>query len=140
MRRATKRAMFRGELRTVAEIALLRGVPVSTIYTRLYHGRELDAPRGEANRLTPEPAAPTRLVRGECLSAREVAERLGVTYQRVQQIEERAFEKIRRMARLSQDARDLLDELERVRDAAESNASGGWLARYKSPMWARRSA
>jgi hypothetical protein len=140
MRRATKRAFFRGEMRTVAEIALLRGVPASTIYTRLYHGRELDAPRGEAQRMTPEPAAQKPLVRGEYLSAREVAERLGITYQRVQQIEERAFEKIRRMALFSQDARDFLSEIERVRDEAHADESGGPIARIKSPLWVRRSA
>ncbi len=122
---------FRGELRTVPEIAAALGIKRMSVYGRLHAGIDLSAPkRDNQPRLSlvdpPMHDDGVRYDRDiECRVARiacggtcdqeQIARLWDVSRQRIEQVERSAIAKLRAQAEWCSDAKAMVDELSRLR-------------------------
>ena len=150
----TKRVRFRGEQRTVAEIADILDLPRMTVYSRLFHGRELGAPKHDPKLYRSADAMcdddvryerdlesrVARIVCGGSCTLDQLAALWDVSHQMIAEIEQRAFRKIRNRSAFSRDAREFLRALEEARDEPRVPARRYGFRPGEPNVVARRSA
>lgn len=146
--RTPKLYEFEGAMRTYSEIARMTHLPIGTVKSRIYYGR----PLGESAKGLPrfgsyDPVAglqarsvdgrvrydddiyTQRLIRERgALSLEQVGHLLGVTRQRVQQIERIAFRKLLANGVSREQLERLRDQRDFLRDAEDARASSGAFA------------
>jgi hypothetical protein len=136
----TKLVRFRGQQRSVQEIAGILKLPAMTVYSRLHYGRELDAPKSLSWRRREHEETPmcddtvryeqdvecrvARVACGGSCTAEELAVLWNTSHQRITQIEQRALRKLRRMAVFHGDATATLEVINALRDQQAARIDG----------------
>lgn len=139
--RAQERHEFHGEYLTYSEISKRTGLPVGTVKSRIHHGRPIDVPlNGRASdarahemvERSVDPELPyeedetcQRLVEEYGpMTLEEIGHVIGVTRERVRQIELNAIRKLRAHGPASKRLWALVDQLSYVRSIQDARESG----------------